>query len=341
MPSLSAESKRRAMPRDLSLTGPAVAERFQPGFMTLCAAIAVIALTFADWREMAHQWWDIDTYSHILLVPPIIAWLVWLRRDELGKVPIAGWWPGLAWTLLGLATWLAGRHFAINTMAQGGAVIALQGAVFAILGLRAGLILAFPVAYLFVLIPFGGEFIPPLQVITAEIATALTRLSGIETIAEGIHIDTPAGLFIVAEECSGVKFLIAMLALGVLVAHSRFASWTRRLWFLLACLVVPIIANGIRAWATIYLAQYVGAEAAGSLDHIVYGWVFFGLVIALVLGFAWRWFERDPEEAGWSAEEVDTMPLVRRLEARRMSPALAFAAVLAAALVFAVLARLV
>ena len=122
-----------------------------------------------------------------------------------------------------------------------------------------------------------------------------------------ILIDTPAGLFIVAEECSGVKFLIAMLALGLLVAHTCFASWNRRAWFLIACVVVPIIANGIRAWATIFLAQYVGAEAAGGFDHIVYGWFFFALVLALVLGVAWRWFEREPEEAGWTAAGIAAM----------------------------------
>lgn len=329
------------MSRDFALNPVPAAGRLHPAAMLLAAWLALVALTFADWREMAHQWWDIDTYSHILLVPPIIAWLAWLRREELAKLPVAGWWPGFVWALFGLAVWLTGRSLAINSFSQGGAVLALQGAVLAILGLRAGLVLAFPLAYLFVLVPFGGEFIPALQMITAEIATALTRLSGIETVAAGIHIDTPAGLFIVAEECSGVKFLIAMLALGLLVAHSCFSSWSRRFWFLLACVVVPIVANGIRAWATIFIAQYVGAEAAGSFDHIVYGWVFFGVVIALVLGVAWRWFEREPEEAGWSAADVAAMPLVRSFEGRAVRPALTFGAVLAAALAFAVLARLV
>lgn len=309
--------------------------------MVLVACLALFALTFAEWRAMAHQWWDIDTYSHILLVPPIIAWLAWIRRSELERVGTSGWWPGLAWLGLGLLAWLAGRSLGINIVAQGGTIMAMQGAVVGIIGLRAALVLAFPLAYAFVLVPFGDEIIPPLQMITAEIATALTRLSGIETVAEGIHIDTPAGLFIVAEECSGVKFLIAMLALGLLVTHTCFTSWSRRAWFLLACVVVPIVANGIRAWATIFLAQYVGAEAAGSFDHIVYGWIFFGIVIALVLGVAWRWFEREPEEAGWSAEEVDAMPIVHRHGGQGTSQALVLGAALVSALVFAVLARLV
>ncbi len=289
---------------------------------------------------MAHQWWNIDTYSHILLILPILAWLVWIRRDEVARVEARGWWPGFLWCLLGLAICFVGRSADINLIAQLGVIVAFQGATFGIVGLRVGLILAFPLAYMFFLVPFGDEIIPPLQYVTAEMATALTRFSGVETVADGIHIDTPAGLFIVAEECSGVKFLVAMVALGVLVAYSCFASWKRRMLFLLACVIVPIVANGIRAWATIFIAQYVGAEAAGSFDHIVYGWFFFGIVIALVLGVAWRWFEREPEEAGWSAQQVSALPMLQRLERNGASPALVLGATLTAALVFAVMPRL-
>ena len=101
-----------------------------------------------------------------------------------------------------------------------------------------------------------------------------------------------------------------------------------------------MIANGIRAWATIFLAQYVGAEAAGGFDHLVYGWLFFGIVIALVLGAAWRWFEREPEDAGWTADEVAALPLVARWEGRAGNPALVLGAILLAAGSFAVLAQL-
>ena len=289
---------------------------------------------------MAHQWWNIDTYSHILLILPILAWLVWIRRDEVARVEARGWWPGFLWCLLGLAICFVGRSADINLIAQLGVIVAFQGATFGIVGLRVGLILAFPLAYMIFLVPFGVEIIPPLQYVTAEMATALTRFSGVETVADGIHIDTPAGLFIVAEECSGVKFLVAMVALGVLVAYSCFASWKRRMLFLLACVIVPIVANGIRAWATIFIAQYVGAEAAGSFDHIVYGWFFFGIVIALVLGVAWRWFEREPEEAGWNAQQVSALPMLQRLEGNGASPALVLGATLTAALVFAVMPRL-
>ena len=306
----------------------------------LVAWAALFALTFREWTRMAHQWWNIDTYSHILLIPAIIAWLVWLQREELRKIRPSAGWIGVAWLALGLVVWLAGRALDINLIAQAGTLAAFQGAAMAMIGTRASLVLAFPLFYSSFLVPFGDEIIPQLQAITAHITTWLTIASGIETVSDGIYIDTPAGLFIVAEACSGVKFLIAMVTLGILVAHACFTSWKRRFWFLCACVVVPIIANGTRAWATIFIAQYVGAEAAGSFDHIVYGWFFFGIVIALVLGVAWRWFQRDPEDAGFTAEEASGLPAIERFDgaASTARVGLIIAAVLIA---FAVLVRLV
>ena len=305
------------------------------------AALAVIVAAREAWSEMIALWWNVDTYSHILLIPPIIAWLVWLRRDVLAPEEPRAWWPGLILTAAACGIWLAGSVSGVNLVAHVGAAAMLASLVPAILGLRVALLLALPLAYAVFLVPFGHEVIPPLQHITAEIAVALTRLSGVPAVVDGIHIDTPAGLFIVAEACSGVQFLVAMVALGTLAAMTGFNGWKRRILFLLACVIVPIIANGIRAWATIYIAQYVGAEAAGSFDHIVYGWIFFGIVIAIVLGLAWRWFDRTPEEAGWSREEIAAMPLAGFGAGQGAAPLALSGIAIGIAILFAVAARLV
>ena len=130
---------------------------------------------------------------------------------------------------------------------------------------------------------------------------------------DGVFIDTPVGLFEVAEACSGVKFLVAMVALGTLVAHLCFASWKRRVAFMAAAIVVPILANGVRAWGTIYIAQSQGVEFAAGFDHIVYGWIFFALVIAAVLGASWRFFDRSPDDPLIDAAALEDSPLLARL----------------------------
>lgn len=327
-------------PEPASLAAPAanwldrIPAAWRSPLLALTAAwLALIAVTAPSWGEMLHQWWNIDTYNHLLLVPFIVGWLVMLKAGELTTITPRPFLPALALVAGGLAVWWAGRSLGINLIAHAGAVGAMQAAVIAVLGLRASLLLALPLGFASFLVPFGDEIVPPLQFITADIAIALTHWSGVPATINGIYIDTPAGLFIVAEACSGVKFLIAMVTLGVLVAFTRFASWGKRAAFLAACIVVPILANGVRAWATIYIAQYIGAEKAGGFDHIVYGWVFFAIVVAAMLAGTWRWFEREPEDYGWRSDALAGWGWVARAEARTLAP-------LAAAFAIAVMAAI-
>lgn len=323
-------------PETAALPNPRAGLRIPAAWRAPLAALAVAMLalvlaTISAWAAMAHQWWNIDTYNHLLLVPLITAWLVALKEEELARIVPQPFLPGLIGVAAGLALWRAGEGTGINLVAQAGAVAALQAAAVTILGLRASLVLALPIAFAAFLVPFGDEIIPPLQAITAEIAIALTHASGVPARIDGIYIDTPAGLFIVAEACSGVKFLIAMVTLGVLVCATRFNRWRTRAGFMAACIIVPILANGVRAWATIYVAQYVGAEKATGFDHIVYGWVFFAIVIAVLLGAAWRFVEREPEEYGWSLADIERRGWVRRLEVLTFAPGSAAAATIALA----------
>lgn len=334
-------------PEPATLTAPATAlparlpAPWRSALGALAAAVlALLAVTWREWGEMAHQWWNIDTYNHLLLVPFIMGWLVLIKADELARITPRAFAPGLVLLLAALALWAAGRASGINLIAQAGAVGAVQAAVVSVLGLRASLLLALPIAFGAFLVPFGDEIIPPLQFITADIAIALTHWSGIDASIAGIHIHTPAGLFIVAEACSGVKFLIAMVTLGVLVCATRFASWRRRAAFMVACVIVPILANGVRAWATIYVAQFVGAERATGFDHIVYGWIFFAIVVAALLGAGWRFFEREPEEYGWTAEAVAGWRWLARAESTSLAPVSAAFAVAGLAAIAALCAML-
>ena len=100
------------------------------------------------------------------------------------------WGAGLVLVAAGLGLWLAGRASGSNLIAHAGAVGALQGVVVAVLGARVSLILALPIAFGAFLVPFGDEIIAPLQAITAEIAIALTKWSGIPARIDGIYIES-------------------------------------------------------------------------------------------------------------------------------------------------------
>ncbi|MCK0128254.1 exosortase A [Erythrobacter sp. F6033] len=309
--------------------------------LLVLAALGLCFVTAREWSEMVHQWWNIDTYSHILLVPLIIIWLVWLRTDELLKLAPRPSALGLGLVAAGLGLWLVGRLTDINLLAHAGAVGALQGAVVAALGVRVALMLALPLAFAAFLVPFGDEMIPALQMITAEIAIWLTHWSGIPAVVDGIYIETPVGLFIVAEACSGVKFLIAMVTLAVLVCYTCFERWSRRAAFMVASIIIPIIANGIRAWGTIYIAQSQGVEFAAGFDHIFYGWIFFGIVVVILIAGAWRFFEREPEDYGWSVDEIAAWPWVAKIERSDTTVSAAAGAIAAMAFAAAMIVAIV
>jgi exosortase A len=253
---------------------------------------AILILFGGDAAGMARVWMESETFNHCALILPIIGWLVWQRLPELRKLAPVAWWPGLLLCAAGAAAWLLGEAGSVALARHMGLVLMLQGAVIACLGKAVSRGIAFPIFYALFLIPAGEGLVPPLQTVTAEMSMFLLALVGLPAHIEGIFITTPSGYFEVAEACSGVQFLIAMLALGALVANVCFRSWHRRLAFMAAAIVIPIIANGVRAWATIYIAHLSGIEFAASFDHIVYGWFFFAIVIALLMGVGWRFFDR-------------------------------------------------
>ncbi len=288
--------------------------------LTVLAAmvLTLIALFFADAAAMADQWWNSSTYQHCLFILPIVGWLIWQRRAELVPIAPAAWPPGLALVALGALMWLIGEAAGASLIRHSALVFMVQASVLAILGPNMGRAIAFPLFYLVFLVPFGDVFVPPLQMVTAAMCMALLHLFAIPAQIDGVFITIPNGWFEVAEACSGVKFLVAMVAYGALVANVCFKSWRRRVAFMALSIGAPILANGLRAFGTIYAAHLTSVEVATGFDHIVYGWFFFGFVMIFVMAIGWRFFDRKANTP-W----VSALPPLRFRAAKAIPVALA------------------
>jgi exosortase A len=275
----------------------------------LVAASATLLIVFGrDAADMVRIWNESSTFNHCFLILPIIAWLVWQRLPGLRELKPTTWTPGLLVVAAGGLGWLLGEAGGIATFRHAGLLLMLEGMVAACLGPVLVRALAFPLFYAVFLIPFGEELMGPLQLLTAHMCMVLLALVGIPAHLEGVFIATPAGLFEVAEACSGVSFLVAMLAYGALVANLCFRSPLRRALFMAAAILIPLIANGVRAWGTIVIASLTGIEFAAGFDHIFYGWVFFAIVIALLMACGWRFFDRRPSDPWFDPAELQPEP---------------------------------
>ncbi|MDB5678013.1 exosortase A [Sphingomonas bacterium] len=258
-------------------------------------AVVLLAMFRHDVGDLADLYWTNTTFGHCLFIAPVIGWLVWIRRAELAKLTPQSWAPGLALVAAGGLGWLLGDAAGVSFARHLGLVMMLQGAVVTTLGPNVARGLLFPLAYALFLVPFGDFLEPPLQTITVWITMHLLHLVGVAATVDGVLITAGDKYFEVAEACSGSKFVIAMVAYGVLVANLCYRTWPRRMAFMAMAIVVPVLANGLRAFGTIYAAVLTSVEQATGYDHIVFGWVFFGLVMAAVLAIGWKWFDRAPD----------------------------------------------
>ncbi|OYY69750.1 exosortase A [Sphingomonas sp. 28-63-12] len=290
--------------------GAVAAWRRQGGLLGGVALILLI-LFGHDSADLGRIWWTSTTFGHCLFIGPVIGWLVWQRRHDLARLRPVGWAPGLAIILLGGGGWLMGAAASVALARHLGLIVMLQGAVVTLLGPQVARGLLFPLAYAFFLVPFGESLETPLQGVTVAMVMPMLHAVGVPASVDGVLITIPNGYFEVAEACSGAKFVIAMIAYGTLVANVAYVSWPRRIAFMAMALLVPIIANGVRAFGTIYAAHLTSVEAATGMDHIIYGWVFFGLVMAAVIAIGWRWFDRDPDAPWFDAAALRSVPRFR------------------------------
>ncbi|WP_425230165.1 exosortase A [Sphingomonas sp.] len=258
-------------------------------------AAALLILFRHELADLAHLWWTSTTFGHCLFIGPVIAWLVWQRRGALAQLTPHAWVPGLLLVAAGGTAWLIGDVGSTALFRQAGLILMLDGAVVTLLGPNVARGLLFPMAYALFLVPFGEGVEGPLQQVTVAEVMPLLRLAGVPASSDGVLIHAGRYWFEVAEACSGAKFVLAMIAFGVLVANLCFRGWRRRATFLLACVAVPVVANGLRAFGTIYAADRTSVERATGFDHIVYGWLFFAAVMAGTIALAWRWFDRAPD----------------------------------------------
>lgn len=244
---------------------------------------------------MAAIWSRSDTYAHGYLVPPIVLWLVWRQRHRLaGLVPKPS---ALAVLLMvGAASlWLAGDLVAVNAATQLALTMLLVLAVPAVLGWQVAWALLFPLSFMFFAVPIGDFMMPKLMEWTADFTVVALRLTGIPVYREGQQFVIPTGHWSVVEACSGIRYLIASVTVGALFAYLNYQSPKRRALFVLVSILVPLLANWLRAYIIVLLGHFSGNELATGADHLVYGWVFFGIVIMIMFAIGARWSEPGPD----------------------------------------------
>ncbi|CAN7662125.1 exosortase A [Pseudoduganella sp. LjRoot289] len=295
-----------------TLPTPAASENASPAAPSLrpsllllaaCALLLPFLAYFSTARSIVEIWDSSGTFAHGYIILPISIWLVWQRRAAVLQLQAEPYWPALLLLAACGAAWLLAEFGDVQTVRQYAFAAMLPLTVLALLGKRIAWALAFPLAFVLFAVPFGDIFINPLIGVTADFTVYALRATGIPVLRDGTNFSIPSGNWSVVEACSGVRYLIASITLGSLYAYLTFRSTWRRALFVLASALVPIAANGARAYMIVMLGHLSGMTLAVGVDHLIYGWLFFGLVMFLLFWLGSLWREDTPHDAPVTAAQ--------------------------------------
>lgn len=275
----------------------------------LLAGLLLLGVIFSHEITAAIGVWAGSTaYNHCFLILPIALWLAWDRRRRLiGLQPRPNWLaliPAAGFALL----WIVADRLGVMEGRQLMAMGIVESLFFGVLGWPIYRAMIAPLLYLYFLIPFGGFLTPALQSFTTKFTAFGLNLLDIPNLVTGNTIEISAGVFYIAQACAGLRFLIAAIAFSVLYALLIFRSPWRRLLFIGLSLFVPVIANGFRALGIVWLGHALGSAKAAATDHVLYGYIFFSIVLGLLilLGLPFRQ-DQNPQTA---THRVDARPAV-------------------------------
>jgi len=251
-------------------------------YTALLASVAVLIALFAFSEallNLVHRWSVQEEYSHGFLIPVIVAWLLWTRRDALIASIGRPSWAGPALILLAAAMHVVGKFSALYFLSHFAFIIALLGIVMGLGGYSLLKVTFVPIIFLLFAIPLP-YFIDAmlsfqLQLISSQLGTFFIRLFQIPVFLEGNVIDLGVYKLQVVEACSGLRYLYPLLSLGFLAAYLFQAPLWQRAVVFLSTIPITIGMNSLRIGIVGVLVNYWGPQDADGFLHLFEGWIIF------------------------------------------------------------------
>jgi len=250
-------------------------------------SILFVMLYFPTFHMFIYDWSNDENYSHGFLVPLIVGYLVWTKREKLQQLtPQPSLW-GLVVLLLGVSIYLVGTIGAEWFLKRSSLIVVLGGLILYLYGIEFFKTLLFPLIFLIFMVPLPAIIYTSvafqLQLLVSKVAAQVIALVGIAVHRNGNILEVSTGPLAVEEACSGMRSIMALLALSSLFAYLISRSKLKQAILIASALPIAVVTNIIRVTATGIFAHYFGREVAEGMLHQSFGWIVF--MIAFILLF--------------------------------------------------------
>ena len=248
----------------------------------------ITTLYYEIFAGLLYDWDNDPNYSHGFIVPFMSAFFVYERWTRLRELPIQPNIFGIPILILGMAMLVIGSVGAELFAQRVSFIVVITGLTMLILGKRMLVTLSLPIVFLLFMIPLPAIVVNtiafPLQIFAAQSASFCLFNLGIPVLREGNLIFLAGTTLEVAEACSGLRSLVALLALGTVYGYFSQRQLWKRWALVLLSIPIAIVANALRVTGTGILANYWGTEAAEGFYHTFEGWLVFVVAFILLLG---------------------------------------------------------
>jgi exosortase len=263
--------------------------KMAPGRLVAAWGLAAVSF-FLLYRHVLAQlisdWATDDNYSHGFLIPPLALYFAWERRQRLLDTPSAPSLAGLLVVLAGIGLLLLGVLGAERFLTRLSMLLVLVGGVAFVRGWSTVRILAFPLAFLLLMVPIPAivfnQIAFPLQLLASQLGEVMLSAIHIPVLREGNLIVLANTTLEVAEACSGIRSLVSLLALGIIYGYFIDDRVGIRWVIALATVPIAILANAVRVAGTGAAAHHLGTQAAEGFFHSFSGWLMFGVAFGLL-----------------------------------------------------------
>lgn len=266
------------------------------------AVLGLVGLAFVGlfyqffWAQNGYSSQKAGDWSHAYMVPAISAYLLWQRREELARVRTATYWPGLLLVMLSIACYVFFLVGVPNHMGQGwSAILCIFGLVLLLCGPGVAKISVLPIGYLLMGVTISegvmNRITWPLQQIAAQGAYVLLTMLGVQVEIAGNQLTVipttgaPVPLN-VAEACSGMRMVIAFIALGLAVALVAVKPWWQRVLLMVLGVPIAILMNVVRV-AVLGIASLSNPDLATGGAHMFIGTLLLVPGFVIYMGLVW------------------------------------------------------
>ncbi len=254
-------------------------------FLILAAVLGTVY--YPELYSMSLIWASKKEYSHGFLVPLITVYIMWTKRQELCDAVVTPEWKGLAVLVIGVFLYIAGNVAFESFVRQISFIVTIIGLIYLLLGKEMLKHLIFPVGYLLFMIPLPyivmNSVAVRLRLIDATVTFKVLRFFGMPIFQDGANLELPNISLSVADLCTGILSIVAILTLSVFYAYMTQRHFITRLALVFIAIPVAVVSNMVRLIMTTGLAYFFGQRALSSAIHEFHGTVNFLINVALLV----------------------------------------------------------